>query len=735
MPIISTTNITPIAPPAGTLTQADLAAFARLKIPPELLAKAGVRRVTDAEARTDYGMRFDVAADLSGVLFRYYSPVTGKRTTARVRRDHPETDADGKLLNKYISAWGDGRHLYFLPGSAPKLGQPDMPVCLVEAEKSALALTAWAERTGTQLLPVAMGGCYGWRGVVGKTETSDGERVDVKGALADLSYCDGHRVYVALDANAATNPDVRAARTKLCADLRRRKCEVLVVDVPIMEGVNGPDDFIAVAGDDAMAEVFAAAHKPTRKLAVMPAPKPAAPVLPPFAPDEAAAATSDLLVTLIEWINTYVVVTVSQAVIMATWILHTWVIDAAQWTPYLHITGPEKSCGKTLLIDTLSVLAYNPRTSSGVSPAALLRLVDKHQPSLFLDEMDAATNGNKELAETQRGILNAGAKRGSIYYKCDGKDHELREFKAFGPKCFGGIGDIPATIASRSITIEMRRKLPSESIERFRSRVVDDLAAPIRADLEIWAAKVLTLLTLIQAAPIDALSDRANDIVEPLLAIAQLAGGDWLQRLTGALLAVYGATGERDASSGVTLLADIKDVFDERGGGHIPSKELAAALCEIEGRSWAEWSRGRGLSPNNLARQLAKYHIYPTTIRAAGEVAKGYRRGDFVDAWARYAPAPVCVPPFVTVTALPPAPPLSETHFCNRNTTPAVTVAKSAPDPHKQRAVTSVTVEKGDTEIEGDISAPADAPPDDGDGYSIEALLGVQHQPVEGKQP
>ena len=62
--------------------------------------------------------------------------------TARVRRDNPEIE-DGKIKDKYISAYGDGRHLYFPPDARDKLQEPGTPIVLVEAEKSALALTAW----------------------------------------------------------------------------------------------------------------------------------------------------------------------------------------------------------------------------------------------------------------------------------------------------------------------------------------------------------------------------------------------------------------------------------------------------------------------------------------------------------------------------------------------------------------------------------------------------------------
>ena len=248
----------------SNLTADDLSMFARLGILPELLAAAGVLRVTDAEARRDYGMKFDVVADLGGIVFPYPSPVTGNRTTARVRRDHPEI-VDGKPKNKYISGWGDPRHLYFPPGAAEKLKDPDIPIAYVESEKAVLALTAWSRRTGVDLIPLGMGGCWGWRSQRARSRlAANGERVPVAGPLHDLNYGNDRRVYVLLDNNKATNPDVQHAESALSRELAKakRNCMILVCDLPRVDGVNGPDDYIGACGDEAMKAVFAAAHRP-----------------------------------------------------------------------------------------------------------------------------------------------------------------------------------------------------------------------------------------------------------------------------------------------------------------------------------------------------------------------------------------------------------------------------------------------------------------------------------------
>jgi putative DNA primase/helicase len=260
-------DIQHLPPPEGrlmNLAPADIASFAKLGIPPDLLLAAHVQRVNDREARDAFGITY--SGDKSGIIFPYY--IGDRRATARLRRDNPEVDTEGKPQNKYISAWGDHRHLYFPPCFMDTLKRDsEVAIVAVEAEKSALAGTAWAQRTGARLVFFALGGCWGWRGRIGKTESPNGTRVDVKGALPDLAVCDGRRVYILLDSNVATQPKVQAAERAFVAELRKRKCDVFTGRVPILAEVNGPDDLLAVAGDDAMADVIASAKTNDRPIA------------------------------------------------------------------------------------------------------------------------------------------------------------------------------------------------------------------------------------------------------------------------------------------------------------------------------------------------------------------------------------------------------------------------------------------------------------------------------------
>ena len=226
----------------GALTPSDRAMFAKLKVSAALIKEAGIRRLMDAESRA---LGITGVGDMSGLCYPYDDSVTGEMVTFRVRLDNPPLKG-GKPDGKYRCPTGGPRRLYFPPAAADKLKDLDIPIVLVEAEKSVLALTAWGVRVGRNILPVAMGGCSGWLQNNAPKESTP---------LSDLDVCNGHPVIVMLDSNVATKPEVRAAQESLVAELRKpeRKCpSVPAATLPQMPGVNGPDDLIAQDDGDAL---------------------------------------------------------------------------------------------------------------------------------------------------------------------------------------------------------------------------------------------------------------------------------------------------------------------------------------------------------------------------------------------------------------------------------------------------------------------------------------------------
>ena len=347
-----------------------------------------------------------------------------------------------------------------------------------------------------------------------------------------------------------------------------------------------------------------------------------------------------LLDQVVAFIRRYVVMDARQVDAAALWVAHTHVIEVADVTPYLHVTSAEKRSAKTLLLEVAELLVAKAWPTGRVTAAVLARKVDAEQPTLLLDESDAAFNGDKEYGETLRGILNTGYRRGGAYSCCVGQGANLtyRDFSTFGPKAIAGLGRLPDTVADRCIRIELKRQAPNEKAAKFRRRRVEPEAKLIRRDLERWAVVGAPMLGDAEPEVPDALDDRAGDVWEPLFAIADLAGGDWPQRARSAALSLSAGDGREDDSLGVRLLCDIKAVFEERGVERLPSGELATALQRIEESPWGDL-RGKPIDPPGLARRLKPYGVKPKNVRLAHDrQAKGYERADFEDAWRRYMP-------------------------------------------------------------------------------------------------
>jgi Protein of unknown function (DUF3631) len=413
------------------------------------------------------------------------------------------------------------------------------------------------------------------------------------------------------------------------------------------------------------------------------------------------ATTASLLDSLKVWVRRYVVVSEDQLNVLAAWVLHTWAMEAAECTPYLHITAPEKGCGKSRVLETLEAVVWEPCKSGGMTAAALLRTVHEEKPTLLLDELDAAFGGEKEYKEALRGILNEGFRRGGNFRKCDGKNHDLKVFEVFCPKALAGIGKIPETIASRSIVIEMRRRKSTEQVERLRVKDIRDAAAPLRESLAEWSRSgaVEFLVTARPALP-DAMGDRQQDISEPLLAIAELARGDWPERLANSLLRLFGSSVAEDNSVGVQLLTAIRDVFAERSGNareKIFSSDLAAALFAREGEPWAEWSYGKGMNADRLAKALGRYEIHPKSVRLGSVTMKGYERDSFSDLWARYCSEITANPPQGVTAVTTPIKVGDSLHSRPSHTSP-VTRSTVNDSPRQSYVVTTVT----------GVTAPAD---------------------------
>ena len=329
----------------------------------------------------------------------------------------------------------------------------------------------------------------------------------------------------------------------------------------------------------------------------------------------------------------YVVMPHAAADATALWVMHAYLIEAADATPRLAIKSPEKRCGKTRLLSIIAHVAPRALATSNISPAAMFRTIQAAKPTLLIDEADTFVTMSEEL----RGVINSGHTRMTAYVvRTEGEDLQPRRFSTWAPIAFATIGKLPNTVEDRSITIPLRRRRPDERVERLRRDHVEHLQALASRAARFASDHSVEIAALDPRLP-EQLHDRAADNWRPLLAIADAAGGDWPERARAAAITLS-ADGAADQDSMRTmLLDDIRSYFQSKGIDRVASDALVTYLVNIDDKPWPELNRGKPITKAGLARLLKPFRILPTTIRLDGNrTAKGYYLSAFEDAFTRY---------------------------------------------------------------------------------------------------
>ena len=362
----------------------------------------------------------------------------------------------------------------------------------------------------------------------------------------------------------------------------------------------------------------------------------------------------ELLDSLARELSRFVVLSKWAAETLALWILHTYAFHLRNVSTYIGIESPEKQCGKTTLLTILSRLVNRPEIAAHISPPALFRVIEENQPTLLIDEGDTFLRRNAEL----RGILNAGYTRETAYvvrvihereaekrqaaqeqppewsrdWDPTRRASRLMRFSCFCPKAMASIGGLPETLADRCIRIHMRRKTAAEECERCRNLDPTDLRRQCARFVEDHSDAIASARPAIPSG----LPDRAADIWEPLLALADLAGGRWPVLAREAMTGLTAKAKESNPMA--SLILDILHVFVEAKSDRIFSRTLAAGLDRLTGRPWT-LMKGKQKTEAWLARQLRPLGPQPRSMWMGGVSARGYLLQDFAEVFRRYLTA------------------------------------------------------------------------------------------------
>lgn len=413
----------------------------------------------------------------------------------------------------------------------------------------------------------------------------------------------------------------------------------------------------------------------------------------------------ELLKEITEVLPRFLVLPPHGAVAIALWIVHTYATKILTYSPLLKIHSPQMRCGKSTAVELIGHLVNKPIIASSMTPAALYRINERLQPTLLIDEADTIFQGNEAL----RRVVNSGHYKPTAYvYVCEGEGNEPTEFFTFGAKTLALIGELPATVADRSISIEMKRKKTTEKVEKVNPLTAREIFEPIRSKARRWVNDNLDdLRRNLLRDPLPGISDRANDHWCSLFTIADTVGSPWTARAHNAALSLSPPDEDIEGSVAGQLLGDLRDLFAEHRAEKLASEYMVRKLKVMEERPWPEYKNDKPITQTQIAKILKPFKIRPAMMRIDGYASglRGYKKEQFTETWERYLPSDG--PPFQPATAKQSNTGKALSSDATRNGKADGCTLESPANPPGQKKVAELHPEKGVQEkkkgIEGSV--------------------------------
>jgi hypothetical protein len=325
------------------------------------------------------------------------------------------------------------------------------------------------------------------------------------------------------------------------------------------------------------------------------------------------------------------------------WAAHAHMVEYFHTTPRLALISPEPASGKTRVLEVLDLIVPAPMFAFNASAPTVYRKLKQQQVTLLFDEVDTIWGcKGQDDNESLRALLNAGYKQGAVVPRCVGSSHDVEDFPVFCAVALAGIGELPDTIMTRSVIIKMRRRGPTEKVENFRPRRHDAEGHALRERIADWAADVGQTAGEAWPTMPSGVVDRNEEIWEPLIAVADQAGGHWPDTAREACVAMCKAAEDRRVSLGIRLLGDLRTIFgdsDKLSTAYIIETLVSPNSGLDDDAPWAEIKgKGNAIDSRKLAQLLKRYGVKSQKVRIHEATLRGYRREHLDDAWQRYLP-------------------------------------------------------------------------------------------------
>lgn len=312
---------------------------------------------------------------------------------------------------------------------------------------------------------------------------------------------------------------------------------------------------------------------------------------------------------------------------LTAWIIATHVAPLLGTAPGLVVTTPLGDAARSRVLQVVSGLAARPivTTPSEASATSLFRASSKEgtPPSIFLNDADPIfRDGARGSKADLRDLVDHCHTRGLFGVRLGDDNQLLHPFAVVG---LFSSSRLPREVEDRAVVIRLNQADEGQDRGSFRRRDIAALAqyanvaatlveqhrGEIQECLDGWVGNPLTVSK-------SGFTDHVAETWEPLFAIADLAGPEWLDKVLHAAKVLEGHRQAERLESAVPerMLRDIARVLVDLTG-FIGTKDLTDLLHEFGTYDW--WSNG--LTPTALSRTLSRLGLKPRPD------SKGKRRG------------------------------------------------------------------------------------------------------------
>lgn len=302
--------------------------------------------------------------------------------------------------------------------------------------------------------------------------------------------------------------------------------------------------------------------------------------------------------------------------LLALWIVGTYLYAIFEYFPYLVLRSPEKRCGKTRTLDSISLLAFNAhQPTASPTEAQIFREPREDGGVQIFDEMEGMTS-DKERWSSVTSVFNAGFHKGQVVarYRKTSQGQQKETFETYVPRAIASISALETTLEDRSIMFMMQRLLPGQQTERFSLRRLDAEARTLRDDLHIFALSMAPMIAeLYDGSEFPGLSNldhRAVDLWEPLLSVAAVIDasggtGTLTKRMTQLAERLGGERASRSADDPNPIIIEVLDEYVGLG-----------ALAKVRAEDLAEKVRTR-LGWDSLTLKALANRLHPLGLKSS----------------------------------------------------------------------------------------------------------------------